>query len=198
VLRGESKATLLEDYNEERGLGADENLLNSSRATDFMTPRSAGARALQTAVLELAREFPFARALINSGRLSVPCALEGMRSITPDPDGHAADFPRPGQVMLDAPVRVAGQDSWLLRLCGPHFTCLCVGTTPPDSVPAGMRVLVAGQDFEDAQGIVFARYATRGPATYLIRPDQHIAARFGAASTSALAAAWRRCLAFPD
>ncbi|MFM7261851.1 MAG: hypothetical protein ACKO3W_14740 [bacterium] len=149
-------------------------------------------------MLELAREFPFARALINSGRLSVPCSLEGARSITPDRDDNAVAIPRPGQVMLDAPVRVAGQDSWLLRLCGPHFTCLCVGTMPPATVPAGIKVLVAGQDFEDIRGTVFARYAAQGPATYLIRPDQHIAARFGAASTSALAAAWRRCLALPD
>ncbi len=55
VLRGESPATLLESYDSERVEAADENLLNSTRATDFITPKSAVSRTFRDAVLALSR-----------------------------------------------------------------------------------------------------------------------------------------------
>ncbi len=68
--RGRSR--LIATYDLERGAAADENILNSTRATDFIAPPSAGERRLRDAVLALAAEAPFARRLVNSGRLSVP------------------------------------------------------------------------------------------------------------------------------
>jgi len=40
VVRGEAPASLIATYDEERIHGADENILNSARATGFMTPKS--------------------------------------------------------------------------------------------------------------------------------------------------------------
>jgi 3-(3-hydroxy-phenyl)propionate hydroxylase len=72
VMDGKAPATLLDTYSEERGHAADENILNSTRSTDFITPKSAVSKTFRNAVLELAEHHPFARALVNSGRLSVP------------------------------------------------------------------------------------------------------------------------------
>ena len=54
---------------------ADENILNSTRSTDFITPKSETSRLFRNAVLDLSENFEFARPLVNSGRLSVPCDL---------------------------------------------------------------------------------------------------------------------------
>ena len=40
VVRNESPASLLQSYDDERVEAADENILNSSRSTDFITPKS--------------------------------------------------------------------------------------------------------------------------------------------------------------
>jgi 3-(3-hydroxy-phenyl)propionate hydroxylase len=72
VVDGTSPESLLDSYSDERVAAADENLLNSTRSTDFMTPKSKVARVLRDAVLSLAGEVPAGRALVNSGRLSVP------------------------------------------------------------------------------------------------------------------------------
>ena len=52
---------------------ARENLLHSTRSTDFITPKGDSSRAFRNAVLSLARDHQFARAYVNSGRLSLPC-----------------------------------------------------------------------------------------------------------------------------
>jgi 3-(3-hydroxy-phenyl)propionate hydroxylase len=72
VIDGLAPEALLDSYSEERVAAADENLMNSTRSTDFITPKSQVSKDFRNAVLGLAREHPFARALVNSGRLSVP------------------------------------------------------------------------------------------------------------------------------
>ena len=69
-LRGLAGAGLIASYDEEAIVTADENILNSSRSTDFMTPKTPTSRAFRDAVLELARKHSFARPFVNSGRLS--------------------------------------------------------------------------------------------------------------------------------
>ncbi len=68
---------LLDTYGREREYAADENILNSTRATDFITPKSAVSKLFRDAVLQLAKEQPFARKLVNSGRLSMPSVYAG-------------------------------------------------------------------------------------------------------------------------
>ena len=74
VVRDESPASLFQTYNDERVEAADENILNSSRSTDFITPKSDASRKMRDAVLALSQQHPFARRLVNSGRLSTPTA----------------------------------------------------------------------------------------------------------------------------
>ncbi|MBC7728137.1 MAG: FAD-dependent oxidoreductase, partial [Microbacteriaceae bacterium] len=75
VIAGLAPESLLDSYSAERVAAADENLLNSTRSTDFISPKSAVSKDFRNAVLTLADRHPFARALVNSGRLSVPAHL---------------------------------------------------------------------------------------------------------------------------
>ena len=75
VLQGQAPEKLLDSYAQEREFAADENILNSTRSTDFITPKTRTSRHFRNAVLELARDHSFARKLVNSGRLSMPSFL---------------------------------------------------------------------------------------------------------------------------
>ena len=77
VLTGAAPAGLIGSYDDERILGAQENVMNSSRSTDFMTPKSEVSLAFRNATLELAKDFEFARRFVNPGRLSTPSVLDG-------------------------------------------------------------------------------------------------------------------------
>jgi 3-(3-hydroxy-phenyl)propionate hydroxylase len=118
VQRGLAPPALLDSYDSERCAAADENLLNSTRATDFMTPKTRAARVMRDAVLSLAAEQPFARVLVNSGRLSVPAALTHSPLNTPDGDDFGG-WMAPGAPLDDAPVLDAeGRAGWLLQHTG--------------------------------------------------------------------------------
>ena len=55
VMDGKAPECLLDSYDAERIHGADENILNSSRSTDFITPKSEVSRLFRDAVLDLVR-----------------------------------------------------------------------------------------------------------------------------------------------
>src|SRR6185295_5514505 len=116
-----------------RTRAADENILNSTRATDFITPKSNVSRTLRDAVLALAKQHPFARKLVNSGRLSVPAVLFDSPLNTPDRDLDFASGPGamvPGAPAADAPIEGPDGD-WLLDSLGGDFVLLDFGTTVP-------------------------------------------------------------------
>ncbi|OYV01313.1 MAG: FAD-dependent oxidoreductase, partial [Burkholderiales bacterium PBB5] len=144
VLQGLAPEALLDSYSDERVAAADENLLNSTRSTDFITPKSAVSRDFRNAVLTLASEHAFARALVNSGRLSVPTHLVGSALNTPDlPADSFAGPLQPGSPLADAPVASAsGQPSWLLRHTGNRFQLLLF-VESPEAIDAATRAALA-------------------------------------------------------
>jgi len=188
---------LLDSYHEERAFAADDNLLNSTRSTDFITPKSKGSRRFRDAVLELAKTETFARPLVNSGRLSTPTPYLDSSLNTPD----AAPFKgrmSPGTPCADAPVLQSGAPAWLLPQLGEGFTLLCFGEQGITSVAAGdvqARVLRVGTEIIDAQGVLTERYDGQPGTCYLIRPDQHVAARWRRFDRALVESALRRCLA---
>ena len=212
VLDGKAPETLLDTYAEERAFAADENILNSTRSTDFITPKSKTSLTFRNAVLALARDHAFARALVNSGRLSVPSFLTESRLNTPDSASFTGDM-LPGAPMDDAPVRVNGQTGWLLDHVGnrfmalvyvddaaavdraqiENFSRLAKNGIPVDTVLVSAR---AGQAdlpvFEDYAGRFAERYDARPGSVYLIRPDQHVAARWREFDADRLRAALAR------
>ncbi len=159
IVKGNAAPALLETYNEERVHGADENIRNSSRTSNFMSPNSAAERMFRDEVLRLAGTMPFARRLINSGRLSQPCSLAGFSLQTENENAPL----RPGSPCPDAPFG----NGFLLDQLGGEFKLFCLGAKP-NQIPEGLPVI------EGSSEIQSARYG--GGWTYLVRPDQHVAA----------------------
>ncbi len=77
----------LDSYHQERAQAADENLLHTTRSTDFIAPKSGISRVFRDSALALAETEPFARRLINSGRLSTATCYG--QSALNGPDGFA-------------------------------------------------------------------------------------------------------------
>ncbi len=204
VIDGTASELLLDSYHEERAFAADDNLLNSTRATDFISPKSRVSLRFRNAVLQLASQEPFARPLINSGRLSTPTPYLPSSLNTPDEDRFDG-LMKPGTNCVDAPLRQGGADTWLLdllnRLHGPAggFTLLAFGPRPAleNVADAGVsaRVLNVGGDVDDAEGLLAQRYDGQPGTVYLIRPDQHVAARWRGFDVGKIRAALRRCIA---
>lgn len=183
VLDGRAPERLLDSYCAERERAADENLLNSTRSTDFITPKSPVSRAFREAVLDLAEDCAFARRLINSGRLSLPTVHDGSPLNTPDQD--AFDTPlRPGAPAADAPL----DGGWLLERLGGRFVLLCFGEGPADA--AGVEAVVV-----PAGGLAARRYDATPGTAYLLRPDQHVAARWRRPDAARIRAALARATA---
>jgi 3-(3-hydroxy-phenyl)propionate hydroxylase len=205
VIDGVAPASLLDSYSAERIAAADENILNSSRSTDFMTPKSRSARVLRDAVLSLADEVPAVRALVNSGRLSVPTWLADSPLNTPDADSFDG-WMTPGAPMDDAPLRGPHGDHWLLDAvggAGNAFTLLHFGradeATRRTVAEAGLALVEllgaaepAPDALHDAQALAARRYDARPGTCYLIRPDQHVAARWRRFDAAALRSALAR------
>jgi 3-(3-hydroxy-phenyl)propionate hydroxylase len=227
VIAGLAPESLLDSYSAERVAAADENLLNSTRSTDFISPKSAVSKDFRDAVLTLAVRYPFARALVNSGRLSVPAHLITSTLNTPDTDTFDGVM-QPGAPMADAPVLHGAAASWLLAHTGNRFQLMLfidtpeslsanahaaitrlaeaavpvhtllvahrAGAAPADAkpaaaagaAPAGATLLV------DAQGLAARRFDARPGTAYLLRPDQHVAARWRTIDAAAVRAAVAR------
>jgi len=195
IVKHRADADLLDSYDAERSHGSEENILNSSRATNFMTPKSEMEAIFRNETLNLAETMPFARRLVNSGRLSQPCSLAGYTLQMPAAPSSAGL--EPGAPCLDAPLLGDGDEIWLLNRLGGTFKLLTVGDVAlPDDLEGLERVAVstgAAVDggLEDRRHFVVQRYGDG--VAYLVRPDQHIAARFdGAVTETALHAALKR------
>ncbi|HJV24881.1 MAG TPA: FAD-dependent oxidoreductase [Aromatoleum sp.] len=213
VLDGKAPGSLLDSYSEERVFAADENIMNSTRSTDFITPKSVISKTFRNAVLGLAKDYPFARALVNSGRLSVPSFLTSSRLNTPDGEVFAGNMV-PGAPMDDAPIETASGEQWLLQAAGNRFQLLYYIADAADldakttaafaaladatisvevlvvaergNAPAGLRTLY------DTRGRIRERYDLRPDSCYLVRPDQHVTARWRAFDADSVRAALAR------
>ena len=195
VLDGRSADSLLDTYASEREFAADENIRNSTRSTDFITPKSPVSRVFRDATLKLARDCEFARKLVNSGRLSVPAVLADSPLNTPDRNGDAfAGAMRPARrrpmrrcvrrarragccsiwaALHRHAVRVAGR-------CGRARA----GARRPRAAGAA-RARRAGRARTRSRVSSSWRTSTASPRNadakpgtfYLLRPDQHVCAR---------------------
>lgn len=192
VLKGQAPESLIDSYHDERAFAADDNLLNSTRSTDFITPKSAASRRFRDAVLDLAEVADFAKPLVNSGRLSAPTPYVNSALNTADA-GEWAGRMAPGTVCADAPVSVRGKPDWLLHHLGAGFTLLSFGDAGAVTANGIAALpLVVGRDLEDVDGLVAARYDGQPGTCYLIRPDQHVAARWRSFDPAAVAGALAR------
>ena len=220
VVGGHAPEALLDSYAAEREYAADENIRESTRSTDFITPKSDISRLFRDAVLELAKTQPFARTLVNSGRLSVPAILHGSALNTPDAVSDAFTGPMlPGAAAADAPVqRADGSLTWFLRELCAGFTALVAMGDVGDVGDVGVALARSLQDLRgagsalkvlqvvtasraadpraliDTEGALTRRYDLRPGTVFLFRPDQHVCARWREPTIAQVEAAIARAL----
>jgi len=210
VMDSQAPDLLLDSYSAERVTAAEENILNSTRSTDFITPKSRTSRIFRDSVLELSRRFHFAQGLVNSGRLSDPAILTESGLNTTDDEAFEGDMV-PGAVMDDAPVDDSRGGQWLLNLAGEQFTALHfvddaagldsntleelkrleAGAIPVRAIVVANRGTASAnlRTAMDTQGLATKRYNARPGTTYLIRPDQQVTARWRSFNADKLTAA---------
>ncbi|MCZ6840939.1 MAG: FAD-dependent oxidoreductase [Alphaproteobacteria bacterium] len=201
VTKGDAPEALLDSYDSERIPATDENILNSTRSTDFMTPKSRVSRVYRDAVLNLARSHEFARRLVNSGRLSIPAIYSDSPLNTGDTEPFEQG-PPPGAPAVDAPVaspQAPDERRWLLDQLGTVFALLAfddgemdwprLQTALAQCQPAVRLLRICPPDAADTEGalidrwdIAAFRYDGAPGSCYLMRPDQHVVGR------------WRKCL----
>ena len=220
VLRSEAPDRLLDTYASEREFAADENILNSTRATDFITPKSEVSKLFRDAVLALAKDHSFARRIVNSGRLSLPATLHDSPLNTPDADEFLGAMV-PGAPAADAPVFVNGEQVWFISLLVSDFVVVRISQIASlslDPSPPVGEGWVRGIEEASANKALTAngpltltlshkgrgdrtvtpsiewikRYDASPGTTYLFRPDQHVCARWRQYDEAAIQAAIAR------
>jgi len=210
VVQGRASQQLLDSYTPERHAIAAGNLSDSSKSTEFITPKSSYSQALHDAVLGLAKLTPFAPRYINTGRFAVWPVLDVSPLSVPDRDDFPAEA-RPGTPVFDCRVTTAaGAEAWLTDQVGDVFALVVYGTEAAPSeeamdslsqlfptrlvrlAPAGETIAEGG--LGDSDGAFARQYAARPGTAYLFRPDQHVLARWRQVDVASVVAAMRHCL----
>lgn len=220
VLKDEAPAALLATYDTERQHGAKENILNSTRATDFMTPKNEISKVFRNEVLHLAEHYPFARTLVNSGRLSMPCVYEETPLNTPDTERFAPKM-RPGSPAADARIESPGGETWLLECLGNRFAVMIAADVADQQLGDVQRQIAELQRqapeidlllvdaaagvvelrendkaIKDTLGLIKERYDLQPGSVYLFRPDQHVCARWRSLNVGKVVQAMKRAMGF--
>jgi 3-(3-hydroxy-phenyl)propionate hydroxylase len=99
--------------------------------------------------------------------------------------------------MADAPVAGPGGEPMFLTdafiRAGTRFTLLAFGNGAAAEVPEGMAAIRIGDGgFADPAGLAATRYDAEPGASYLLRPDGYVAARFRHPTREGLDAALAR------
>jgi 3-(3-hydroxy-phenyl)propionate hydroxylase len=96
-------------------------------------------------------------------------------------------------------VTIAGEQSWFLDVIADGgFTLLTFGVpAAAREIVSGKvkaRVLDVGRDIADSKGLLARRFAAMPGTVYLLRPDQHVAARWRRFDETLVAAALSRAI----
>jgi 3-(3-hydroxy-phenyl)propionate hydroxylase len=131
--------------------------------------------------------------MINSGRLSTPTAYSASPLSTPDAEVWPGG-PPPGAPISDGRlVRPDGAPAYLSECLAADFTLITMEEGARAACPRGVALLKLGAGgYGDPHGEIAERFALLPGAAYLIRPDRHIAARFGSPDKAGVVAALRR------
>jgi 3-(3-hydroxy-phenyl)propionate hydroxylase len=71
VVQGRAERALLDSYHDERHEAAQTNVQVTNRTARFLRPQEGMERIFRQATLDLAKQHPFARSLVNTGRMAV-------------------------------------------------------------------------------------------------------------------------------
>lgn len=197
VVKGLGSRQLLANYSAERVGAAREIIAESGKSVRFMTPPTHGFRLLRNAVLSLSLQNEFVRPLYH-WRTSRPHEYTHSM-LNSRGDDNALFTAGPAHGAPPQNVRLAADD-FLLDHLGGGFDLIYfteADAIPPElqqvvdaarargvalrvtAVGAARPVMGADQTFADADGHFRARYGVRASgAAYLLRPDQHVCARW--------------------
>jgi 3-(3-hydroxy-phenyl)propionate hydroxylase len=210
VLAGQAPESLIDSYQTERREAAVFNLMTTRRTARFLQPESPAEKLLRDAVIRLAREYPFARNLCNTGRLS-SSFIYG-KPPTSGAQRHKVQSVDVGEAVQNVPLALpdgrAGALTDLLR-GAPAFLGVWCNADPAmgadvirlanRSAPF-LRMVELGRSHlglsavgDPRGGLARVLGAAGGEPTFcLIRPDMHLAARLSRPTAAAVAAAYRR------
>lgn len=215
VAKGAASAALLQSYSSERVGAAREIVEEAGKSTRFMAPPSRGFRLLRDAVLSLSLSQPFVGPLYH-WRTSRPHEY-GSSPLNSMGDDNLLFKAGPAHGTPPLNVRFA-PDSYLLDHLGGGFDLLYF--TNGKAIPAELQAVVAGIRargigvrliavssqaasaiqgadlvLDDSEGRCRARYGVMADgAAYLLRPDQHVCARWMALDANRLQAAFKAAL----
>jgi 3-(3-hydroxy-phenyl)propionate hydroxylase len=213
VVKGLAGQKLLVNYSRERVAAAREIIDEAGKSTRFMTPPSRGFRLLRDAVLSLSLTEEFVRPLYH-WRTSRPHEYSSSALNSPgDDNGLFTAGPAHGAPPQN--IQLSSNDFLLDHLGGgfdllyfteraaiPEPIRAVVAATLAHGVP--LRVIavgasrpVAGADktLADANGHFRRRYGVQASgAAYLLRPDQHVCARWLTLDATRLQAALKTAL----
>ena len=126
---------LIDTYTEERAYAADDNLMNSTRSTDFITPKERRQPGVSRRGAGPGRTSRL-RAAAGHQRQAVDADAHLRSSLnTPDAEVFAARM-SPGTNCADAPILTGDRPGWLLEHLGDGFCVLTFGDAPPGAVQA--------------------------------------------------------------
>jgi 3-(3-hydroxy-phenyl)propionate hydroxylase len=185
VLAGTSPEALLDSYDGERRQAAIENVRTTDRTAAFLHPPHRAARQFRSAVLDLSRDMPFARALANGGRMAVANVYRD--SPLAGPDAAAGELPpalAPGCPAVNLRIAADPAAPFLFDRLGVDFAAFWFGEGPAPAAPIPVVAVTAPQT-----------RAAYGGGLYLIRPDGYVAWRAAKADAAALAAGLARATA---
>ena len=187
LVKGRAPARLLASYNEERHDAAAQNVKVTNRTARFLRPADGVERLFRNAAIGLAKQHPFARQLINTGRMAVAnsysrssvCDRTGGLSVqnvafnwANGQRGHLNDLLNwvDGDLLLLVFGDLAAPTAQRLRQLAEHAPVRCVQVVGSDGrAQAREHVL-------DPQGHLQGACHVFGHAWALVRPDGYLAA----------------------
>ncbi|MBM3608843.1 MAG: monooxygenase, partial [Alphaproteobacteria bacterium] len=182
VLKGLASEKLLGSYTPERRGATLDVFENATKSARFMTPHSRGYAIMRDAALTLALDHAFAGEFANPRNMTPYTYAQS--PLSRQDSGAFAGGPGPGAAALNARLKTG----FLLDSFGHCFTVLHFGTLKDREAITRISGDVTFVE-QAADGPAARRYDATDGTAYLIRPDQHVAARWRQATAPQIAAA---------
>ena len=206
VLQGEAPEAILDTYHAERRPAAQFNIMTTRRTSRFLSPESPQEKIFRDAAISLAREYPFARQLVNTGRLSSAYTYAD----SPLCGGVAGIALAPGAAVQNAPIVLPdggagcladlfrGASAFVGLWLGPHALAPAEVIRWANQNAPRLRLLEMARahlglsHIADREGRLARALGWDGatPVFVLLRPDMHLAAALVAPSLTAVKRAY--------
>lgn len=188
LLKGVGTRELLATYTSERVIAAQEIIAEASKSTRFMAPPDRGFRLLRDAVLSLSLTQAFVRPLFH-WRTSRPHDYhESILNAANDDNAKFTAGPAHGMPLQN--IRL-GENDYLFDHLGAAFHLLYftdqavpesilqqVADLEEQGIPIQVLSIGSGQNLVDSAEHFAKRYDAQSGTAYLVRPDQHVCARW--------------------